>query len=109
MKEIKAYVRKVKVEETVHALKKIGVSDLTILDVVEVGKQADPNSLKLSVEIVERYAKVSKLEIVCGEDKVSQIVKTLRKAACTGSPGDGIIYVTPVEQAIKIRTGRTEA
>lgn len=108
MKEIKAYIRKVKVEEAVHALEKIGVSNMTILDVMEVGEQADPKSLKLSIEIIEKYADVSKLEIVCADDRASLIVKTLREAAYTGSPGDGIIYVTPVEQAIKIRTGGTE-
>jgi nitrogen regulatory protein P-II 1 len=109
MKEIKAYIRKIKVEETVHALEKIGVTDMTILDVMEVGRQADPRNLRLSVEIVEKYAKVSKLEIVCNNDKVQQIVTTLREAAYTGAPGDGIIYVTPVETAVKIRTGKTEA
>jgi nitrogen regulatory protein PII len=109
MKEIKAYIRKIKVVETVHALEKIGVTDMTILDVMEVGRQADPRNLRLSVEIVEKYAKVSKLEIVCNNDKVQQIVTTLREAAYTGAPGDGIIYVTPVETAVKIRTGKTEA
>ncbi len=109
MKEIKAYVRKVKVEEVVHALKKMGISDLTILDVMEVGERADPGKLKLSVELVERYARVSKLEIVCGDEVVPKTVQTLRKAAYTGARGDGIIYVTPVERAIKIRTGKAEA
>ncbi len=108
MREIKAYIRKIKVEETVHALEKIGVMDMTILDVMEVGRQADPKSLKLSIEIVEKYAKVAKLEIVCSDDKVPQIIKTLREAAYTGSPGDGIIYVTAVEEAIKIRTGHKQ-
>ena len=109
MKEIKAYIRKVKVEEVVHALKKIGVSDLTILDVMEVGERADPGKLRLSVELVERYARVAKLEIVCSDEMVSHTVKSLREAAYTGTRGDGIIYVTPVEQAIKIRSGKTEA
>lgn len=108
MKEIKAYIRKIKVEEVVHALKKIGVIDMTILDVMEIGGQADPCNLKLSIEIVKKYSMVSKLEIVCGDDKVPQIVKTLRDAAYTGAPGDGIIYVTPVETAVKIRTGAIE-
>lgn len=108
MREIKAYIRKIKVEETVHALEKIGVTDMTILDVMEVGRQADTHNLKLSIELVEKYAKVSKLEIVCRNDMVEPIVKTLREAAYTGAPGDGIIYVTPVEMAVKIRTGATE-
>ena len=108
MKEIKAYIRKIKVEEVVHALEKIGISNMTILDVMEVGEQADPKSLKLSIELIEKYANVSKLEIVCADDRVALIVKTLREAAYTGSPGDGIIYVTPVEHAIKIRTGGAE-
>jgi nitrogen regulatory protein P-II 1 len=108
MKEIKAYIRKVKVEETVHALEQIGVTDMTILDVMEIGREADPSNLRLSVDIVEKYARVSKLEIVCSDDRVPHIVKTLKDAACTGQPGDGIIYVTPVEMAVKIRTGAPE-
>ncbi len=59
------------------------------------------------IEIVGKYTKVSKLEIVCTDEKLHQIVKILREAALTGSPGDGIIYVTPVEIAMKIRTGAT--
>ncbi len=108
MREIKAYIRKIKVEETVHALEKIGVTDMTILDVMEIGRQADPCNLKLSIDLVEKYSKVSKLEIVCKNDKVKPIIKALREAAYTGAPGDGIIYVTPVEMSVKIRTGASE-
>jgi nitrogen regulatory protein P-II 1 len=105
MKEIKAYIRKIKIEEAVHALEQIGVTDMTILDVMEIGREADPSDLRLSVDIVEKYARVSKLEIVCSDDSAQHIVKTLKDAAYTGQPGDGIIYVTPVDMAVKIRTG----
>jgi nitrogen regulatory protein P-II 1 len=108
VREIKAFVRKIKLEEVVHALEEIGVADMTILDVMEIGEEADPRSRKVSVDMAEEYAKVSKLEIVCAKERVSRIVDTLRAAAHTGEPGDGIIYVTPVEMAVKIRTGASE-
>jgi nitrogen regulatory protein P-II 1 len=105
VREIKAFVRHVKLEEVIHSLEGIGVTDMTVLDVKEIGRETDPRNLQLSVEMSERYAKVSKIEIVCSKERVDPIVETLRRAAYTGEPGDGIIYVTPVEMSVKIRTG----
>ena len=105
MKAVKAYIRTIKVDEVVQALEKAGVCDMTLIDVMAVGSQADPKDSKFSVELVQKYAKVAKLEIVCTDDKIHSIVEVLREAAYTGAPGDGIIYITPVEMAVKIRTG----
>jgi nitrogen regulatory protein P-II 1 len=108
MRAIKAYIRRVKVDDVVHALKMAGVTDMTILDVMEVGKEADPGDRRVSAELGEEYDKVAKIEIVCKKEKAAGLVKTLREAAYTGRPGDGIIYVLPVEMAVKIRTGDAE-
>jgi len=105
MKAVKAYIRTVKVDEVVHALEKAGICDMTVIDVMAIGGHADPKESKFSVELMNKYAKVAKLEIVCKDDQIHKILEILRQTAYTGSPGDGIIYVTPVEMAIKIRTG----
>lgn len=105
MKAVKAYIRTAKVEEVVHALEESGVCDMTVIDVMAVGHQADPGDSKFSMELMERYAKVAKLEIVCEDERIHSIVEILRKAAYTGRSGDGMVYVTPVEMAVKIRTG----
>jgi nitrogen regulatory protein P-II 1 len=106
MRAIKAYIRKIKVADVVHALKEIGVSDMTILDVMDVGGETDTRDLRVSAELGEEYNTVAKLEIVCQKEDTAKIVEALKEAAYTGRPGDGIIYVMPVETAIKIRTGR---
>ena len=105
MKAIKAYIRTVKVDEVVRALEKAGVGDMTVIDVMAVGSQADPQNSKFSIDLMERFSKVAKLEIVCGDERIHDAVEILRRAAFTGAAGDGIIFVTPVEMAIKIRTG----
>lgn len=105
MKAVKAYIRTAKVEEVVHALEKSGVCNLTVIDVMAIGKHADPADAKYSIELMERYARVAKLEIVCTDDHIHKIIEILRNAAYTGQAGDGIVYVTPVEMAVKIKTG----
>jgi len=105
MKEIKAYMRTVKVEETVRSLEKAGICGMTVIDVMALGTQSDPKNLKFSMELIEKYTKVVKLELVCADEKVHQILEILKTTAYTGQSGDGIIYVSPVEMAIKIRTG----
>ncbi len=105
MKEIKAYIRCQKAEKVIEALEKIGVTDMTLIDVMGVGILADPNQSKYSVKCVEKYSEVAKVEIVCAEKRVHEIVELLRKTAYTGMKGDGMIFVSPVEMAVKIRTG----
>jgi nitrogen regulatory protein P-II 1 len=108
MRAIKAYIRKAKLGEVVHALKEIGVTDMTVLDVMDIGGEMDKRELRVSAELGEEYSRVAKLEVVCPNEKAAEIVRTLRNAAYTGRPGDGIVYVLPVETAVKIRSGREE-
>ena len=106
MKEIKAYVRISRIDEIVRALKKAGIDGLNIIHVQTVGRSIDPREKKISFELTSQYAEVVKLEIVCSESRVEEIVKIIETAGHTGSPGDGIIYVSSVDDAIKIRTGK---
>lgn len=105
MKEIKAYVRCEKVDEVIDALERAGIEGITVIDVMGLGLLADPRSAKYSMECVERYSKVAKLEVVSRDNDVHRILEIVRKNAYTGTRGDGLIFVTSVEMAVKVRTG----
>ncbi len=105
MKEIKAYIRCQKAEIVIEELEKIGITDITLIDVMGVGILADPKKSKYSIKCVEKYSDVGKLEVICADENVHDIVEVIRKTAYTGMKGDGMIFVSPVEMAIKIRTG----
>jgi nitrogen regulatory protein P-II 1 len=66
---------------------------------------AEPQTAKYSIKCVERYSDVAKLEVVCRDDDVHRIVEIIRAKAYSGMRGDGIIFVSPVEMAVKIRSG----
>ncbi len=105
MKEIKAYIRCRKAEEVISALENNGVQGITLIDVMGVGHMATPGNTKYSIKCIQKYSEISKLEVVCQDEDVHKIVELIRKHAYTGMHGDGMIFVTPVEMAIKIRTG----
>jgi nitrogen regulatory protein P-II 1 len=106
MKEVKAFIRKRKSEEVVDALEAIGIDRMTMIDVMGIG-HTDPNQTQFSVRIAERYAELAKLVLVCKQEEVPKIVEVIQEKAHSGIKGDGMIYVSNVEQAIHIRTGRT--
>lgn len=106
MKEVKAFLRHDKAEVVIDALAEIGVIKLSVSDVKGIGRSiAAESKSKYSVNLTQKYSKIIKLEIVCRSSQTEQIVDTLRKAAYSGQQGDGMIYVIPVETAVKIRTG----
>lgn len=107
MKEVKAFIRSIKAEAVINALNELGVADITLIDVMGVGHHmVDPSQARYSVEIVNKYSQIAKVEVVCKAVDTEKIVRTIREAAYTGMPGDGMIYVMPVEKAVKIRTGK---
>jgi len=106
MKEVKAFIRGGKADEIIAALQKLGVVNLTVTNVKGIGQNlmvADES--RYSVNLTQQYSTIIKLEIVCRAVDTAQIVKVLQQAAYTGQRGDGMIYVVPVETAVKIRTG----
>jgi len=105
MKEIKAYLRRSRMDEVVHALRAIGVTSMSIISVEGIGALADPEESELSIDYVTAYSHVAKLELVCREADMRRIVGVIQKLARTGDPGDGIIFVSTIDDAIKIRTG----
>ncbi len=105
MKEIKAYVRHEKAEEVVHAVEEAGVLWLTAVEVEEMGIDADQERGKYSMEFAEKTCPLVKIEIVCRDDEAQMVIDTLREAAWTSRKGDGIIFVSDIDDAIRIRTG----
>jgi len=110
MKEIKAYIRCSKVDDVLIELKSIGIQNITVIDVMALGRgMVDREHFKYSIDCIDKYSTVAKLEIICSDDHADSIVKTIRKTAYSGESGDGLILVSPVDFAIKIRSGRTGA
>ena len=106
MKEVKAFIRSSKADEVIDKLDELGITDITLIDVMGIGEHlADTNQAKYTIEVVKKYSKIAKIEIVCRDEDVHNIVETIRKTAFTGMRGDGMIYVMPVEMTVKIRTG----
>lgn len=105
MKEIKAYIRCNRADRVIHALEQAGVDGMTLIDVMAMGKNIDPKDHKYSIECVEKYQKVAKLEVICSDRDADRLVEIIRQEACTHTRGDGLICVAGIERAVKIRTG----
>jgi len=106
MKEIKAYIKITSLENVVAGLKNAGLCCMSIIDVSGLGPLMDPSQAKYSFEFVQKMSKVAKLELVCKDDDANRVVSVIQKYGCTNQPGDGIIFVSPVERAVKIRSGQ---
>ena len=107
MKEIKAYIKRHKLDEVVLALKRDHVEDISISQVHAVGWHHE--DIKMYQEIEKKYHanEIVKLEIICRTTDVKRLLGIIQKHAYTGKPGDGAIFVSKIEQAVKIRTGET--
>lgn len=106
MKLVKAYVRVNMVDEVMEALEKINVPGITAIDIRALGKDVDAEDFKYSTEYGSAYETMVKLEIICPEERVEDIVGVIRKTAHTGRKGDGLIAVSSIEDLIHIRTGK---
>jgi nitrogen regulatory protein P-II 1 len=105
MKEIKAYIRHDKIERVIEQLEEIGINGMTILDANALAEWADPEAFSFSIEYVEKYSKVVKIELICQENEADKIISVIQKNATTGSNGDGWIFVAPIEKAVRIKNG----
>lgn len=109
MKEIKAIVRKERVQDVVGALRSAGVPRLTLCHVHSIGSGVDPEDYRMSFEEGAAYTEKTKIEVVCREHDVQRLVEVIRENARTDHRGDGVIFVSDVERTIKIRTGDENA
>ena len=105
MKKIEAIVKPFKVDEIREALTASGVTGLTISEVKGFGRQKGHTELYRGAEYHVEFLPKIKLEILVDDDQVSPVVETIMTTARTGSIGDGKIFVLPVDDAIRIRTG----
>ncbi|MCG6947504.1 MAG: P-II family nitrogen regulator [Acidobacteria bacterium] len=105
MREIKAYIRVSKVDDVIRTLRKAGAPGITVTRVHGVGYGYEPYLFTLAPSELKKTAEVAKLEVVCEEDCADHAAEVIVQVARTGDPGDGIVFTTPVERAVKIRTG----
>ncbi|TFH12041.1 MAG: P-II family nitrogen regulator [Nitrosomonadales bacterium] len=105
MRKIEAIIKPFKLDEVREALNEIGVSGLTITEVKGFGRQKGHTELYRGAEYVVDFLPKIKIEIVVTEKLVDSTIETIVKAARTGKIGDGKIFVTRVEQVVRVRTG----
>jgi nitrogen regulatory protein P-II 2 len=107
MKLITAIVKPFKLDDVREGLSEIGVQGITVTEVKGFGRQKGHTELYRGAEYVVDFLPKVKLEAAVGDDLVEQVVEVITKAANTGKIGDGKIFVSPIEQAVRIRTGET--
>ena len=108
MKKIEAVIKPFKLDEVREALAEVGVTGLTVTEVKGFGRQKGHTELYRGAEYVVDFLPKVKIEIVVTEKMVDSAIEAIIKAARTGKIGDGKIFVTPVEQVVRIRTGETD-
>jgi nitrogen regulatory protein P-II 1 len=107
MKKIEAIIKPFKLDEVREALSEIGVTGLTVTEVKGFGRQKGHTELYRGAEYVVDFLPKVKIEIVVASETVEPAIETIVKSARTGKIGDGKIFVTSVEQVVRIRTGET--
>ena len=108
MKQITAVIKPFKLEEVREGLAEVGVTGLTVTEVKGFGRQKGHTELYRGAEYVVDFLPKVKIEIVVKSVDVDRCLEAIVKAAKTGKIGDGKIFVTPVEQVVRIRTGETD-
>ncbi len=108
MKMVTAIVKPFKLDEVREALSGIGVQGITVTEVKGFGRQKGHTELYRGAEYVVDFLPKAKVEVVVRDADVDRCVEAIVKAAKTGKIGDGKIFVTPVEQVVRIRTGETD-
>jgi len=107
MKMITAIIKPFKLDDVREALSEIGIMGLTVTEVKGFGRQKGHTELYRGAEYVVDFLPKVKLEIGISEDLVESVIEAITKSSNTGKIGDGKIFVTNIEQAIRIRTGET--
>ena len=107
MKKIEAIIKPFKLVEVKEALQDVGVQGLSVIEVKGFGRQKGHTELYRGAEYVVDFLPKVKIEVVLDDDQVDGAIESIVNAAKTDKIGDGKIFVSPVEQAIRIRTGET--
>ncbi len=107
MKKIEAIIKPFKLDEVKEALQDIGLQGITVTEAKGFGRQKGQTELYRGAEYVVDFLPKVKVEIVLGEDMVEKAIEAIQNSAKTGRIGDGKIFVSTIENAIRIRTGET--
>ena len=107
MKKVEAIIKPFKLEEVKEALAGVGVEGMTVSEVKGFGRQKGHTEIYRGSEYTVDFLPKTKVEVVLPDDRVSPAVEAIVKAAKTGKIGDGKVFITPVENAIRIRTEET--
>ncbi|HHO68500.1 MAG TPA: nitrogen regulatory protein P-II [Gammaproteobacteria bacterium] len=108
MKKIEAVIKPFKLDDVREALSEIGITGMTVTEVKGFGRQKGHTELYRGAEYVVDFLPKVKLEIVVAADHVDACIEAITTAARTGKIGDGKIFVSPVERAVRIRTGEQD-
>ena len=109
MKKVEAVIKPFKLDEVKEALQEIGIQGLSVLEAKGFGRQKGHTELYRGAEYVVDFLPKVKIELVVADDQLDAVLDAIVGAAKTGKIGDGKIFVTQLEQAIRIRTGETGA
>ena len=107
MKQIVAIIKPFKMDDVREALSEVGIAGMSVTEVKGFGRQKGHNELYRGAEYVVDFLPKMRIETVVNDDQVDAVLQAIIEAARTGKIGDGKIFVTPVEQAVRIRTGET--
>ncbi len=107
MKLITAIIKPFKSDDVREALQELGVNGMTVTEVKGFGRQKGHTELYRGAEYVIDFLPKAKIEVAVSDDLLEPAIEAICKAANTGQIGDGKIFVTPIEQSIRIRTGET--
>ncbi len=107
MKKIECIIKPFKLDDVKSVLTDLGISGMTVSEVRGFGRQKGHTELYRGAEYQIDFIPKVKIELVIPEGRVAEVVAAIQKEACTGRIGDGKIFVLPVDQAVRIRTGET--
>ncbi|MDK2849057.1 MAG: nitrogen regulatory protein 1 [Desulfuromonadales bacterium] len=107
MRKIEAIIKPFKLDEVKEALNEVGIQGLTVTEAKGFGRQKGHTELYRGAEYVVDFIPKIKIEIVVSDDMVAKVIETISEAARTGRIGDGKIFVSTIEEAIRIRTGES--
>lgn len=109
MKLVTAIIKPFKLDDVRESLAEIGVQGITVTEVKGFGRQKGHTELYRGAEYVVDFLPKVKLEIAINDDLVDQVVEAITKVSATGKIGDGKIFISPLDEVIRIRTGETGA
>ena len=109
MKKVEAIIKPFKLDEVKEALQEAGIQGLSVTEVKGFGRQKGHTELYRGAEYVVDFLPKVKIEVAVADDQVERVVEAIQKAAHSGKIGDGKIFVSPLDQVIRIRTGELDA